>query len=223
MADTRQDMQGGTKGGKTGTAPEARHVYGPRPVGALIPALVRPAFRKRAPATAQVLADWGSIVGPALAALTAPRRLSAGTLTIACAGPVALELQHMAQELLSRINIQLGHDVVQRLRFVQDETAAAPPPPPPPPRAPQAAARAVADLPAGPLREALEALGSVVLGAAEKATWSWARRKKPAPPAVGHECFDTRTTVPRGRRHSAGAVVWDLLDLSRSRTLDYHI
>jgi hypothetical protein len=175
MVDTRQDMQGGTTGSKTGPSPETRHVYGPRPVGALIPALVRPAFRKRGPATAQVLADWSSIVGPALASLTVPRRLSAGTLTIACTGPMALELQHMTEELRSRINTQVGHEVVQRLRFVQDETAAALPAPPSVPRAPRAAAQAVADLPAGPLRDALEALGSVVLGAAEKA-WSTRRR-----------------------------------------------
>ena len=34
---------------------------------ALVPALVRPAFRKRSPAAAQVMADWDQIVGPALA------------------------------------------------------------------------------------------------------------------------------------------------------------
>src|SRR3954451_19513320 len=42
-----------------------RHVYGPRPVSALIPALTRATYRRRAPATAQVLADWEAIVGPA--------------------------------------------------------------------------------------------------------------------------------------------------------------
>ena len=43
-----------------------RHVYGPRPVGALVPGLTRAAFtppRTRL-CTAQVLADWSSIVGP---------------------------------------------------------------------------------------------------------------------------------------------------------------
>ena len=66
---------------------DERHVYGPRPVSALMPRLTRAAFRRRAPATAQVLADWSAIVGPAIAAVTTPRRLASGTLTIACAGP----------------------------------------------------------------------------------------------------------------------------------------
>ncbi|MGN6816220.1 MAG: DUF721 domain-containing protein, partial [Solirubrobacterales bacterium] len=50
--------------------------------------------------------------------LTVPRRLHGGTLSVACAGPVAMELQHLAPELLARINAHLGRPVVERLRFV---------------------------------------------------------------------------------------------------------
>jgi len=89
----------------------------PLPLSALVPKLTRPAFRKRSPAGAQLLADWAQIVGPALAAVTSPLRLSAGTLTLACSGPVAMELQHLAPQLVSRINAQLGRPVVERLRF----------------------------------------------------------------------------------------------------------
>ncbi len=135
-----------------------RHVWGPRPVGALVPGLTRPAFRKRAPATAQVLTDWEAIMGPALAAVTAPRRLSGTTLTVSCAGPVAMELQHAAAELMARINGHLGRVVVERLRFVQDlSPAAARPPaaaPVPPPALP--------GVPPGPLHDALAALGQAV-------------------------------------------------------------
>src|SRR3954463_12655425 len=67
-----------------------RSVYGPRAIGALVPGLTRPAFRRQGPASAQVIIDWPAIVGPALAAVTAPRRLSAGALTLACAGPIAM-------------------------------------------------------------------------------------------------------------------------------------
>ena len=105
---------------------DERHVYGPRPVGALMPRLTRPAFRRRAPATAQVLADWSAIVGPAIAAVTTPRRLSAGTLTIACAGPIAMELQHLAGEVIARINAHLGSQAVTALRFVQTPELLAP-------------------------------------------------------------------------------------------------
>src|SRR3984957_19274972 len=125
-----KDTDGGMK-------TDERHVYGPRPVGALMPLLTRPAFRRRSPATAQVLADWAVIVGPAIAAVTTPRRLSAGTLTIACAGPIAMELQHLANEVMARINAHLGSQAVTGLRFVQTTTlappVATPPPPPDPP------------------------------------------------------------------------------------------
>ena len=144
---------------------ERRHVYGPRPVGALVPVLTRAAFRRRAPATAQVLADWEAIVGPALARVTVPRRLHAGTLSIACAGPVAIELQHLAGELLARINAHLGHSAVERLRFVQTapSPATARPERPCPPQAAAAAEKAVAGFPEGELREALASLGRAVL------------------------------------------------------------
>ncbi len=139
-----------------------RHPYGPRPVGALVPALVRPAFRRRAPATAQVLADWEAIIGPAIAAVTVPRRLSAGTLTLACSGPIALELQHLSAQLMARVNGHLGQVAVTRLRFVQDAPVVAPRRAPRPQAVAQAR-EAVAGLPPGPLRDALEALGRAVL------------------------------------------------------------
>jgi hypothetical protein len=142
---------------------DKRHVYGPRPVGALLPAVVRPAFRKRSPATAQILADWDTIVGPAIAAVTTPRKLFGGTLSIVCSGPMAVELQHLSGQLIGRINAHLGQVVVTRLRFSQDLAPLATPSSPARPLAAAAASAAVADLPVGELREALEALGRVVL------------------------------------------------------------
>ncbi|MBV9783266.1 MAG: DUF721 domain-containing protein [Acidisphaera sp.] len=144
----------------------ARHVYGPRPVAAVLPAVLRPAFRRRAPAAAQVLADWETIVGPTLAAVAVPRRLAAGTLTIGCAGPVALELQHLADALIGRINTHLGRHLVQRLRFVQEAPTPAGKPVSaraPRPEVAQAAEDRVSGLPQGELRDALAALGRAVL------------------------------------------------------------
>jgi len=142
---------------------EGRHVYGPRAVGALVPALIKPAFRKRAPATAQVLTDWEAIVGPAIAAVSVPRKLFSGTLAIACSGPLAMELQHLAPQLIERINRHLGKITVTRLRFVQDAPALRPAPRPPRPAAVAKARAAVEGLPEGDLRDALEALGRAVL------------------------------------------------------------
>lgn len=149
---------------------ERRHVYGPRPVAALLPGLTRAAFRRRAPGTAQVLADWGNIVGPALAAVTLPRRLAQGTLTIACSGPIAMELQHLSSELIARINTALGAGVVTALRFVQivpESPALAPPPRKPSAHSRARAESAVESLPSGELRDALTALGRAVFGASE--------------------------------------------------------
>ncbi len=146
---------GGKPGKRTDDAP--RHVYGPRPVGALVPALTRPAFRKRAPGSAQVMADWAEIVGPELSTTTVPRRISGSTLTLACTGPVALELQHLSEEVLARVNSHMGRIVVRRLRFIQDP--AAPPAPPPSPLPPAMRRIELPGIPPGPLHDALLALG----------------------------------------------------------------
>lgn len=141
---------------------EDRFIWGPRPLGALIPHLTRPVFRKKSPAGAMLMADWAEIVGPALAAVTTPRRVTTGTLTIACAGPVAMELSHLAPQLIERINAQLGKPVVERLRFVQQASAGTPPAKPrpaPPARLPPATEAAIGKLPEGELREALAKLG----------------------------------------------------------------
>ena len=153
-------MGGHGSGMATNEEGDKRHVWGPRAVGSLVAGLTRPAFRRRSPATAQILADWDAIVGPALAEVTVPQRLSGTTLTLACTGPIALELQHMSGELLARVNGHLGRVAVERLRFVQAASvrrtapAAAPDPPGPPPEIP--------GLPPGPLHDALASLGQAV-------------------------------------------------------------
>jgi hypothetical protein len=158
-------MQSPDGGGKPGEDRPGRHLFGPRPLGAVLPAITRPVFRKRAPATAHLITDWALIVGPSLAAKTTPRRFASGTLTVACSGPVALELQHLSESLLGRINQHVGHRMVQQIRFVQDiqENAA-------PMRVAkratavdtQASEAAVAGIPAGGLRDALASLGRAV-------------------------------------------------------------
>ncbi len=105
---------------------EARN-YAPRGISALLAPVLRPAFRKRAPAAAQLLADWPSLAGPELAARAAPIKFAGGTLTLACTGPTAMELQLNAQSLISRLNLGLGNAMVERLRFVQQAPGIAAP------------------------------------------------------------------------------------------------
>lgn len=140
---------------------DRRFVFGPRPLGALIPGLTRPVFRKKSPSGAMLMADWAEVVGPALAAVTSPKRVTSGTLTIGCVGPVAMELTHLAPELIARINAHMGRPLVERLRFVQQAAGSiAPPRPRPKPETvlPPAVEAAVERLPAGELREALAKL-----------------------------------------------------------------
>lgn len=153
---------------KHGMQSQARYVYGPRPVGALVPDIARPVFRKHNPAAAQVVADWELIVGPKVAGMTTPRRLDKGVLTIACAGPAAMEMHYMGVEIIRRINTHLGGQPVHSLKFTQaGMPKRAPPPTPRPPEAIQEARAAVAPLADGDLKSALESLGRVVIGRAK--------------------------------------------------------
>ncbi len=152
-------------GKQDGKIEAARHVYGPRAVGTLMPGLTRAAFKARSPAAAQIMADWPMLMGPQLAATTAPRKLQGGTLTIGCTGPVAMELQHVANEIVAQLNQALGRNAVQRLRFVQDFT----PPPAPPTRLPAPPPEPVAGLEQGDLHDALAALGSAIRAARQGA------------------------------------------------------
>ena len=97
-----------------------RRAYAARGLAELVPGLTRAAYRKKSPAGALLMSEWAAIVGPRLALETEPRRLSGTTLTVACSGPVAMELQHVAGVVIERINTHAGRRLVERLRFVQD-------------------------------------------------------------------------------------------------------
>ncbi|WP_459695404.1 DciA family protein [Acidisoma sp. C75] len=153
--------------GKARAQPDAAaRSFAMRPIGGLIARVTRLSYRRRSPAGAQLMIDWPEIMGPTLAPLTLPQKLSAGTLTIGAQGPVAMELQHLAPQLIERLNAHLGagrdRPLVQRLRFVPlapgalrpaaRPAKAAPLPPPPP----------LPGIAAGPLHEALARLGQAV-------------------------------------------------------------
>jgi hypothetical protein len=138
---------------------------GPRPIGAIIPKLTRPAFKRRNPAGAMLMAEWPAVVGPAIAAVTQPLRLTSGTLVLGCTGPVAMELSHLAPELLGRINAHLGRVAVERLRFVQQapsRTEPVRPKPAPPAPLPGPLKARIEELPDGELKAALAKLAEGV-------------------------------------------------------------
>jgi len=134
--------------------PERRN-YAPRGIAGLVGPLVRPAFRRRAPAAAQLLADWSELAGPDLSARAAPVKFAGGTLTLGCTAPTSMELQLLAPQIIARLNLALGQNMIERLRFVQQTPALAAP------GTVRLSAQPVAlpdNLPEGPLGEALARL-----------------------------------------------------------------
>nr|WP_183266021.1 DUF721 domain-containing protein [Acidocella aromatica] len=136
--------------------PEAPRNFAPRGIAALIAPITRPIFRRRAPAAAQLLADWPQLAGPELANRAVPVKFAGGTLTLGCTGPVAMELQMLESQIIARLNLGLGHASVERLRFVQQSPRL--PTPPPARRAPPANIPPPPGLPEGELGEALAKL-----------------------------------------------------------------
>lgn len=103
-----------------------RNAKGLQSVARSVNTVVRPLWRKRGLADADLVNQWGDIVGPDLAAQCHPQRLarrsgddSGGTLHIVVAGPLALELQHLAPQVIARINTYFGYAAVGRLALHQ--------------------------------------------------------------------------------------------------------
>lgn len=118
----------GSRGPSVPDQPPPRN-FAPRGIAAILAPVTRPAFRRRAPAAAQILADWPQLAGPALATRAVPIKFAGGTLTLGCTGPTAVELQYAAPQLISRLNLALGQTVIERLRFEQQVMRAPSTPP----------------------------------------------------------------------------------------------
>lgn len=111
---------------KTADAPPRRN--GPREVGALLPEIGGMAFRRFGFSQGALLARWREVVGPVYARHSVPQALrfprgqtTGGTLTVRVEGAFALQLQHVAPQLVERVNRLLGYEAVTRLKLVQGE------------------------------------------------------------------------------------------------------
>jgi hypothetical protein len=145
---------------------------GLKAIGAHVARLTGPLARRRGTTTARLAAEWSLIVGPEIARHSLPERLSGrpggGTLRLRVESTLALEVQHLAPQLIERINGHFGQPVVARLQIVQGPLPHRPVPRPTGPapldpvrrRALQQRLAPVAD--AG-LRGALERLGRAIL------------------------------------------------------------
>jgi len=154
------------KGSRKSVLPlaEPSRNFSARGISALISPIIRPTLRRRAPAAYQIIADWDALAGPDVAGTARPVKLAGGTLTLACSGPVAMELQYRADQLIQRLNLGLGGHTVERIKFIQETAPVARPSAPKPVKA---AALPPDDLPAGPLGDALAKLYKSISGRCE--------------------------------------------------------
>ena len=95
-------------------------------VGANLPALAATAMRKRGFAQARLITDWPAIVGDMVAHETTPQKLmfsrggtSGAVLHLRVSSGFALELQHIAPQVIERINGFFGYRAVASLRYLQ--------------------------------------------------------------------------------------------------------
>jgi hypothetical protein len=138
--------------------------------------ITRAAFARYGFAEADVVANWEAIVGSDLAEVSAPERIrwpraageeaqkQGGTLIIRAAPGRALELQHEAYRITTRINSFFGYGAIAAIKVVQAQAlpkrrGKAPPLPEKP-----VCEQELASLDDGPLKTALERLGRGVAG-----------------------------------------------------------
>ncbi len=106
----------------------APRVNGVREVGELLPEVGALAFRRFGFSHGVLVSRWREIVGPVYARWSVPESLrpsrdksAGGTLTVRVESAFAPQLQHVAPQLIARINRILGPNSVARLRLVQGD------------------------------------------------------------------------------------------------------
>ena len=108
-----------------------------RAVGSYVPGLTRTAFEKHGFAAASLITDWARIVGPELAAFTAPERLKwpqgrgvatagetaearpAATLVLLVDPARALDAEYRARQIMERTNTYFGYRAVGEIKILQ--------------------------------------------------------------------------------------------------------
>lgn len=147
------------------------------PLGELIRPVIDPVVAKRGFATADLLAAWPEIVGPAYAECSAPERIAwprtgddrePGVLFLKVEGPRAIFVQHELPQITERINAFFGYRAIGQVRIVQAQIARKEARPTGPATLPAAAEAELTDRLTSVgderLRAALERLGRGVLG-----------------------------------------------------------
>jgi hypothetical protein len=148
----------------------------PRPLSEFMAATLSDALKTQGFASAEILARWGDIVGPEVAAHSEPMKITwpramgqeaaePATLVLRVEGPAAIEIQHLSAVILERVNRFFGWQAIGRIALRQAPLRRREQPSPPPPPDPAVTARIAASLPEiadDDLRQALARLGAAI-------------------------------------------------------------
>jgi hypothetical protein len=141
--------------------------YQGRSVGSVLNRIIAPTMRRRGFREVDILAHWPMIVGPQLAAMSCPERISRRgegvVLTVRVEGAMALEVQHMSPLILERINQHYGSGAITKLNIIQGPLPLKPMKQhsrPPDVTELAEAEKSLGDIPEGRLKVALARLGA---------------------------------------------------------------
>ncbi len=151
-----------------------------------VPAIVEDALAARGMSEASLVADWPAIVGETIARYARPiqllwpprapkqdpeARIAPATLVLRVEGAFALEAQHNAAVIVTRVNAHLGWRCVDKIAFRQgplSQKAKRPPAPAPSPEAEAEAKNAARRIEDDDLREGLTRLGARAIDRSER-------------------------------------------------------
>lgn len=139
--------------------------------------ITRAAFARHGFAQAEVITNWGDIVGNDLAEVSAPERIkwprgsgeeaqkSGGTLVIRAAPGRALELQYEAPRIIGRVNSFFGYGAIGHIKVMQAQELGKRPARPAPFNPKPLENQKLEEIEDASLKEALERLGRAAAAA----------------------------------------------------------
>jgi hypothetical protein len=149
----------------------------PRPLAEVLRKTLGDAFAKQGFASVELVTRWPQIVGAEIAAHSQPEKIQwprtpqarnapePGTLLLRVEGPAALEIQHLSDVILERVNQFFGWQAVDAVRLRQaplSRRAELRPSPAPDPAAMERIAAALPEIKDEKLRQALARLGAAM-------------------------------------------------------------
>src|SRR5258706_4127731 len=128
----------GVPASRPGASPERPRGGRARAVSELLPDAGRAAFRRFGFVQSAVVSRWKEIVGTSYAGVSVPESIkfpqgerTSGTLNLIVGGANATMMQHIAPEIIERVNRFFGYGAIARVQIRQGDV-----PPPRPKRAP---------------------------------------------------------------------------------------